>query len=189
LLQNHIPKEKLPTLVVYNTLNWKRSGLFTVYIDHQILLRYKKFKLINENGGEAKAQAIEHHSDGTYWAIWADDVPAFGFKKYLIQVEGDAPELKHDKEKLEMTTLENQWYRISIDTKKGAISGLFDKEFNKELTDPKAEWKLGEFIYETLGNRSQMESRKLDNFKREALSSATFDNFEEGPVWNTVRFK
>ncbi|HSM49415.1 MAG TPA: glycoside hydrolase family 38 C-terminal domain-containing protein, partial [Draconibacterium sp.] len=189
LLQNYIPKEKVPTLVVYNTLNWSRSGLFKVYIDHQILPRYKKFKLINENGTEAKAQAIEHHSDGTYWVIWADNVPAFGFKKYLIQVEGDAPKQKQEIEKTEINTLENQWYRISIDIKKGAISGLFDKEINKELVDPKAEWKLGEFIYETLGNRSQMESKKLDNYKRQPLSKVWFDGYEEGPVWNTVRFR
>jgi hypothetical protein len=189
LLQNYIPKEKVPTLVVYNTLNWNRSGLFKVYIDHQILPRYKKFKLITENGSEVKAQAVEHHSDGTYWVIWADDVPAFGFKKYLIQVEGDTPEQKQDREKSEMKILENQWYRILIDNEKGAISGLFDKELNKELVDPKAEWKLGEFIYETLGNRSQMESKKLDNYKRERLSNVWVDGYEECPVWNTVRFK
>lgn len=115
LLQNYIPKEKVPTLVVYNTLNWKRSGLFTVYIDHQILPRYKKFKLVNENGSEAKAQDIEHHSDGTYWSIWADDIPAFGFKKYLIKVEEDGTEQTQDKEKPEINNLENQWYRISIE--------------------------------------------------------------------------
>jgi hypothetical protein len=189
LLQTYISKEKVPTLVVYNTLNWKRSGLFKAYIDHQILPRYKKFKLINKNGSEAKAQAVEHHSDGTYWAIWADDIPAFGFKKYLVQVEENTPEQKQDKEKSEMVTFENEWYRVSIDNEKGAISGLFDKGLNKELVDPKAEWKLGEFIYETLGNRSQMESKKLDNFKREPLNKVWMDGYEEGPVWNTVRFK
>lgn len=189
LLQNYIPKEKVPTLVVYNTLNWSRSGFFKVYIDHQILPRYKNFRLLNENGSEAKAQAVEHHSDGTYWVIWADDVPAFGFKKYLVQVEADAPEQMQDREKNEITTFENQWYRISIDTEKGAISGLYDKEINKELVDPKAEWKLGEFIYETLGNRSQMESKKLDNYKRQPLNKVWFDSYEEGAVWNTVRFR
>jgi hypothetical protein len=189
LLQNNIQKEKVPTLVVYNTLNWARSGLFTVYVDHQILPRYKKFKLINENGGEAKAQALEHYSDGTNWVVWADDVPAFGFKKYLIQVAEDEPEQSQAKEKEGIKILENQWYRISIDQEKGAISGLFDKELNRELVDRNAQWKLGEFIYETLGNRSQMESKKLDNYKRDALSKVWFDGFEEGPVWNTVRFK
>ncbi|TNC99945.1 MAG: hypothetical protein FD123_4416, partial [Bacteroidetes bacterium] len=173
----------------YNTLNWSRSGFFKVYIDHQILPRYKNFRLLNENGSEAKAQAVEHHSDGTYWVIWADDVPAFGFKKYLVQVEADAPEQMQDREKNEITTFENQWYRISIDTEKGAISGLYDKEINKELVDPKAEWKLGEFIYETLGNRSQMESKKLDNYKRQPLNKVWFDSYEEGAVWNTVRFR
>ena len=108
---------------------------------------------------------------------------------FRSQVEENTPEQKQDKEKSEMVTLENQWYRVSIDNVKGAISGLFDKELNKELVDPKAKWKLGEFIYETLGNRSQMESKKLDNYKRDRLSKVWLDGFEEGPVWNTVRFK
>lgn len=189
LLQNYIPKDKVPALVVYNTLNWKRSGLFKVYIDHQILPRYKKFKLITENGSVAKAQAVEHHSDGTYWVVWADDIPAFGFKKFLIQVETVAPLQEQKKQTTEVNTIENQWYRISFDKEKGAISGMFDKELKKELVDTNAEWKLGEFIYETLGNRSQMESKKLDNFKRQPLNKVWFDGFEEGDVWNTVRFR
>jgi alpha-mannosidase len=189
LLQNNIQKEKLPSLVVYNTLNWTCSGLFTVYIDHQILPRYKKFKLINENGDVAIAQPVEHYSDGTYWVVWADNVPAFGYKKYLIQITDNEPEKNQSTENKVIKTLENQWYRITIDNEKGAISGLFDKELNKELVDPKAQWKLGEFIYETLDNRSQMESKKLDNYKREGLNKVWFDGFEEGAVWNTVRFK
>ena len=189
LLQNNIQKEKLPSLVVYNTLNWTRSGLFTVYIDHQILPRYKKFKLINENGDEAKAQPVEHYSDGTYWVVWADNIPAFGYKKYLIQITDNEPEKNQSTENKGTKTLENKWYRITIDNEKGAISGLFDRELNKELVDPKAQWKLGEFIYETLDNRSQMESKKLDNYKRVGLNKVWFDGFEEGTVWNTVRFK
>ena len=80
LLQSFVQREKEPSLLVYNTLNWKRNGLFKIYIDHQIIPRYKDFKIIDENGNEAKAQPLEHHSDGTYWAIWVDDIPAFGFK-------------------------------------------------------------------------------------------------------------
>ncbi len=189
LLQSHVQREKESSLLVYNTLNWNRSGLFTVYIDHQIIPRYKNFKILDENGTEAKAQATEHHSDGTYWAIWVNDIPAFGFKKYVIQVD-ETVIVKPDKKEIsEMKVLENQWYKITIDAEKGAISSLVDKTIGKELVDQKAEYKLGEFIYELLDNRSQMEAYKLDNYTREPLEAVRFDGYEEGQVWNTVRFK
>ncbi|HKL31037.1 MAG TPA: hypothetical protein VJ919_00815, partial [Tangfeifania sp.] len=70
-----------------------------------------------------------------------------------------------------------------------AVSSLFDKQLNKELIDKNAKWKLGEFIYETLDNRSQMEAFKLDNYEREPLDSVWIDGVEKGPIWNTLRFK
>ena len=88
-----------------------------------------------------------------------------------------------------ISELENQWYKIKIDAERAAISSLFDKDMNKELVDQDASWKLGEFIYETLGNRSQMEAFHLDDYKREPLDSIWFERYEEGEIWNTIHFK
>lgn len=189
LLQSHVQRDKQPSLVVYNTLNWKRSGLFEVYIDHQILPRYKNFEISDENGNEAKAQPVEHFSDGTMWAMWVDDIPAYGFRKYQIKVSGNEENQTKQANFANSEIVENKWYKITIDKKRGAISSLFDKQLNKELTDLNSKWKLGEFIYETLDNRAQMESFKLDNYEREPLDSVWMDGFEEGLIWNTVRFK
>jgi hypothetical protein len=189
LLQSHIQREKEPSLVVYNTLNWQRSGLFKVYIDHQILPRYEKFEITDENGNEAKAQPLEHFSDGTMWAVWVDDVPAFGFRKYQIKVNNTEKSQPEEPQHAELETLENHWYKITIDKNRGAISSLFDKQLARELTDDDSKWKLGEFIYEILDNRSQMEAFKLDNYDREPLDSVWVDGFEEGLIWNTIRFK
>ncbi|NQU54888.1 MAG: glycosyl hydrolase family 38, partial [Bacteroidetes bacterium] len=187
LLQSHVEREKEPSLVVFNSLNWERSGLVTAYIDHQLVPRYKEFRLLDENGNEAKAQAVETHSDGTYWAIWVDNVPAFGYKKYIISRSEN--EQQQTEEVLEISELENQWYKIKIDSERAAISSLFDKELNKELVDQDAKWKLGEFIYETLGSRSQMEAFRLDDYKREPLDKVRFERFEKGEIWNTIYFK
>lgn len=189
LLQSHVQREKEPSLVVYNTLNWQRSGLLEVYIDHQILPRYKDFEIIDENGNEAKAQPVEHFSDGTMWAVWVDDIPAFGYRKYQIKVNETEENQAETANNSEPEMLENQWYRINVDKNRGAISSLFDKQLAKELIDLDSKWKLGEFIYETLDNRSQMEAFKLDNYEREPLDSVWIDGFEEGSIWNTLRFK
>jgi hypothetical protein len=189
LLQSYITREKEPSLVVYNTLNWKRSGLFKVYIDHQILPRYTPFAITDQAGNRLKAQPVEHHSDGTYWEVWVDDIPAFGYKKFVISTGKSGEVRSLPKEVKEMKTIENQWYKILIDTEKGAISGMTEKELNLELVDKNATYKIGEFIYELPDNRSQMESFRLDNFTREGLEKVWFDGYEEGDVWNTVKFR
>ena len=50
LLQSKFNREKEPSLIVFNTLNWKRSGLTTVYIDHQIVPRDKTAGIFDHEG-------------------------------------------------------------------------------------------------------------------------------------------
>ncbi len=188
-LQSYISREADPSIIVFNTLNWNRSGLFKVYIDHQILPRYTNFTITDQNGKQAKAQPVEHHSDGTYWAVWVEDVPAFGYKKYVIKIDKSLTVESLPKKETEKSEIENEWYKITIDKEKGAISGIYDKELKMELIDPNAPWKFGEFIYELPENRSQMESKRLDNYTREAPDSIWFDTWETGDVWNTLRFR
>jgi alpha-mannosidase len=189
LLQSYFSREDKPSLLVFNTLSWNRSGLFTVYIDYQIIPRDAAFTITDANGRLARAQVIERHSDGAYWSVWVDDIPAFGFKKYLIEVAAEKPLRPQPAPQKEMEVFENQWYRIVIDNGRGAITSITDKELNLELVDQSAEWKMGEFIYELLDNRSQMESFRLDNYTRVPLEEVWFERYEEGDVWNSIRFR
>jgi alpha-mannosidase len=186
LLQSHISKEAKPSLVVFNSLNWNRDGLVNVYIDHQIVPRNTQPRFTDQAGTVYPAQALSHRSDGTYWAIWVKDIPAFGYKKLLIEpVEG----LLGQTSKTVTTQMENKWYKIKINSDKGVMTSWFDKELSKELVDPAAQHAMGEFIYERLGNRYQMEQKRLDDFKRFPFDSAWFDSYSEGPVWNTIHLK
>ena len=54
--------------------------------------------------------------------------------------------------------------------------------------DPESEYKMGEFILEQLGNRSQMESHRLNDFKRSPLDTVWFDSMKKGEIWNSIRF-
>jgi len=191
LLQSYFVREKEPSIIIFNTLNFNRSGLCKVYIDHQIIPRNSKFTITDQNGNMAKAQVFERHSDGTYWYLWVDDVPAFGYKKFIIKADKEVAEIvsKEQATKDEINELENDWYKIKINTQTGTISSIYDKELDRELVDAKAEWSFGEFIYELLDNRSQLESFNLTSYTREAPDSIWFDAFEKGNVWNTIRFK
>ena len=185
-LQSYIPNEAKPSLVVFNTLNWNRDGLVTVYIDHQLVPRGTYPKLIDQAGDAYAVQALSHRSDGTYWAIWLRDIPAFGYKKLLIEPQEG---LLEKTDKSPVSVMENKWYRITTDASKGVITSWFDKEMGKELVDGASKYGMGEFIYERLGNRYQMEQKRLDDFKRYPLDSAWFDSYSQGPVWNTIHLK
>jgi hypothetical protein len=53
-----------------------------------------------------------HRSDVTEWAIWVKDIPAFGYKKYIIKAIDD---IRTTEENSNSKTLENQWYQIETD--------------------------------------------------------------------------
>jgi len=185
LLQSKFSREKDPSLLVFNTLNWNRSGLTTVYIDHQIVPRGKMAGIFDHSGKRMAAQPIDSRSDGTYWAIWLDDIPAFGYKKFLIKPVSESiayPETKT------VQTIENKWYKIEVEASKGVITSWFDKELGIELVDDKSGYKMGEFILEQLGNRSQMESKRFDDYKRSPLDKIWFDSELKGEIWTSLKF-
>ena len=185
LLQSKFNREPKPTLIVFNTLNWKRSGLATVYIDHQIVPRGKIAGIFDHEGNRLEVQPVLHRSDVTQWAVWLKDIPAFGYKKYIIKAIDDS---QTPAEQTNTRMIENNWYKIITNPLKGTIISWYDKELSLELIDPKSEYKMGEFILEQLGNRSQMESRKLDDFTRSPLDTVWFDSMTKGEVWNSIKF-
>jgi len=43
-IQPYIQKSEVPSIAIFNTLNWTRSGLVTIYIDHEILPKEREFR-------------------------------------------------------------------------------------------------------------------------------------------------
>ncbi len=184
LLQGMFRNEPDPALIVFNTLSWPRSGIATVYIDHQIVPRGKNAAVYDSGGARLATQPLSHRSDGTYWAVRIDSVPPFGYIKLTVRPE----EADGASGQADTGVLENRWYKIITDSRKGAIISLLDKELSAELIDSSSEYGMGEFILEQLGNRSQMESRMLNDFVRKPLDTIWFDSASGGEIWNSIRF-
>lgn len=192
-IQPYFQKTDVPTILVFNTLNWKRSGLVRLFIDHDILPQGKAFRLLDKNGHQIQAQAMESRSDGTYWGLWVEDIPAVGFNTYRIEMK------KEDRKMAEalppVYELSNTYYRITLDEETGSILSVFDKELGQELTDTSGPFKTGQFIYEQLDNRHQMErftSSKMDTEYlplegiRTLLQHVQCTAMKEGPVWKSL---
>jgi len=82
----------------------------------------------------------------------ARDVPPMGYKAYAIR--GIDPAAHKANEKLDGDTIENQFYRLTVDAKTGGLNSLFDKSANRELLDSSAPYKLNEYLYVSGGEGS-----------------------------------
>ena len=188
LIQSSLPKTKEPSISVINTMNWTRSGLVTLYIDHQLLPRDKSFTIVDESEQAVPVQPLMDREDGTYWALWAEDVPPLGYRTYRIR--GGNTSAKPLPEQKFQGILENGFYRIVMDTQKGAITGLYDKQLQKDLIDNSAPYGLGQFVYEQLKrNRSQLEQLKLEEFQRMTWKVTEISGITTGPIWQSIRIK
>ncbi|UCE40347.1 MAG: hypothetical protein JSV17_12905 [Candidatus Aminicenantes bacterium] len=186
LLQHQIPRAEVPTIVVFNTLNWTRSGLSEVYIDHQILPPGKDFRLIDDIGNEILAQASRSRADGTYWQLQVKDIPPMGYKVYRIE-NLDRLRAQPEEFLLEDGIIENNYYRINIDVKSGAINRLYDKQLGMELIDAQSPWQIGQFIHETISNRGQLEQFHLVSCQRNALQNVAIHKGTMGSIWKSLR--
>jgi len=51
-IQPYFQKTDVPTIIVFNTLNWNRNGLVRVFIDHEIIPMGKNFRIIDKDNHE-----------------------------------------------------------------------------------------------------------------------------------------
>lgn len=185
LIQNRLHRSVSPTITVFNTLSWERSGIVKVFIDHQVIPAGKSFEIVDHAGSQVPVQELGSREEGTYWALYARDVAPFGYSTYRIIVEKKRmPENKTPFSGI----LENKFYRILINRQKGTIESLFDKKLGKELLDLKAPYQAGQFIYESLGkNRHQLEVLKLDEVTRRMMQDVVVSpEITDGPVWQSI---
>jgi alpha-mannosidase len=141
------------TLVVFNPLNWRRSRLveFTLARNQQLVEVASNQPVPVEElpagGGARRVRFL------------AADVPAMGYRSYAIR-QAQAPAAAPPAESA--ATLENAWYRVTLDPASGAIRGVFDKELGRELVDAANPYRFNQYLNVT-GNQ--------DSRNRSALST------------------
>lgn len=182
LLQPYLPKGEGSAVAVFNTLNWPRSGLTEVFIDHEIIPQANEdVAFVDDAGKAAAAERIFSRSEGSRWLLWVDQIPAFGYKVYRIIPQarrGLAASVK------EGVILENEFYRLAVDPSLAAVTSLIDKESGADLVAGSAPWQLGRLIYETLPARGSVD-RKL--FKQSSTHHISLPAVETNALWQSLR--
>ena len=179
--QQFLPKAEFPVIYVVNPMGWKRSGTVKLFIDGQVLPLNKKVRLIDlSTGSEVPFQMLSRRSEGAYWILDVKEVPALGFKALKVETDdSQVPQVNQVSSGVEI--LENQYYRITVDKKTGAVSGLFDKDLGTDLIDHNNPYLIGQLVHETVPNRDSM-----------VLTHTTVRNVrveagKAGQVWESIK--
>jgi len=135
------------SLVVFNTLNWARSGRVTYDLQ-------EGYGIVDATTTKRVPFRIVGEGDGFHRVEFeATDVPGIGYKVYLLRramskktEEPEGSVAKAD------PILENGFYKVEIDPASGAVKSIFDKELKRELVDQKSPYRFGQFLYVTGGD-------------------------------------
>lgn len=195
LIQPYVEIPEAPSVTVFNTLNWKRTGIAEAFIDHDLMPHYGEYIIVDSEGNKIPAQKLRSRNEGSYWALWVTDVPAMGYATYRILAAADAKDIKEKSLPLS-NTIENKYYKVVIDEANNGLNSVFDKELNKELVDQNSEYKLGAFVYELLENRSSLE--RLTGMIRDTvykplnkqlieLQDFKIKEIKEGEIWTSIK--
>ena len=131
------------SLIVFNTLNWKRDGEVTIDLDKGMEIADRATKesvpyIVLREGPNYRT--VEFRVTG---------VPAVGYKVYeLRNAQSAAPAAQT----ATTTTLESPYYRVELDPASGSIRSIYDKQLNKELVNAASPWRFGQYLYVSGGD-------------------------------------
>jgi alpha-mannosidase len=142
---------KEASIVVFNSVNWMRSG----FVEVDIAAGSTLFDVTNDREVLAETIRVGRSTPlpgfgGGYRRVrfLAEDVPGLGYKLFAIRQVKNARESAEAPEAVAGDlTFESPFYRLTIDAARGSIRSLWDKELKKELVDEKSPYGFGAYVY------------------------------------------
>ncbi|HTF67321.1 MAG TPA: polysaccharide lyase family protein [Edaphobacter sp.] len=133
-------------LVVFNTLNWQRSGFVTVDLHEgdEILDASTNTSVRTESVSQG------HHFRRVRFR--AQNVPAVGYKVFLER-QADKAQAAAEAS-MDTSVLENRFYRIQLDPASGALLSIYDKDLQREVVNTRSPYRFGQYLYVTGGDAS-----------------------------------
>ncbi|MDR5728133.1 MAG: polysaccharide lyase family protein, partial [Terriglobia bacterium] len=132
-------------LIVFNPLNWPRTGLVSLDLanDQEIVDK--------ATGQVVPMEIVGGGKDFHHVRFVAEDIPAVGYKVYRVRTakQASAPAAT-----LQTTTLESPYYRVTLDPATGAVRSIYDKQLHRELVNQQSPYRFGQYLYVTGGDKA-----------------------------------
>ncbi len=133
------------SLIVFNALNWVRSGLVSLDLNNDE-------EIVDKSTGRAVPyQVLRSGNNFHHVQFVAQAVPAVGYKVFQLRPAKNptAPATI-----TQTTTLESPYYRVQLDTETGAVRSIYDKQLQRELVNRQSPYRFGQYLYVTGGDRA-----------------------------------
>ena len=138
--QIHVPAN---TLVVFNSLNWRRDALVETDL-------FENPKLTDLTTGQDVPLQVLYTKEGfLHVRFMAKDLPLVGYKCFRIDY-GKQPPPKSPVSN--GSIIENSFYKITLAESNGAIASIYDKQLRRELVDPNSPYRFGQYLYAAGGD-------------------------------------
>ena len=132
-------------VVVFNSLGWKRSGLVSLDVE-------KEHDIVDAaTGRKAPYEILDSGRGFNHIRFAADDIPAFGYKVYSMQPSPSPAEQPAPGHSL---TMENSFYRVTLDPSTGSVRSIYDKQLNRELVNASSPYRFGQYLYVSGGDKA-----------------------------------
>ena len=133
------------SIIVFNSLNWKRSGL--VFVDLN-----KSDEIVDVSAGKTVPyEVLSNGNDFIRACFLAQDLPPLGYKVYFTR---QAKKVVHSPAKEQGTSLESPYYKVELDPETGAVRSIYDKQLHRELVSQNGQYRFGEYLYVTGGDKA-----------------------------------
>jgi alpha-mannosidase len=132
------------SIIVFNSLGWKRSGPVRVDLDNGQ-------EIVDRVTSEPVPFSVLRSGENSrYVEFMAADVPAAGYKVYSLRTAQPAQPAPTSSSS---TTLESPFYRVELDPSTGAIRSIYDKQLQKELVSQNSPYRFGQYLYVSGGDK------------------------------------
>lgn len=133
------------SIVVFNTLNWKRSGSVAMDID-------KTQEIVDSSTNQpVPTEVLSSGAAFKHVRFTAQDIPALGYKVYSVRPSPDEPLAPKAEQS---ATLESPYYKVQLDPETGAVRSIYDKQLQREMVSQESPYRFGEYLYVTGGDKA-----------------------------------
>ncbi len=123
-------------IIVFNPLSWQRTDIAKVELPNGDDDNYSIF---NVNGNEIPSQIQRKDRLKREIIFVADGIPSIGYKTFILKKSDAAfsfrqSDLYPPQAESELS-IDNEYFKVAIDTKTGLVKSIFNKNLQKELID------------------------------------------------------
>jgi len=175
------------TVMVFNPLSWERTDVVKIALPQPLIEQKGQFRLIDRRTGrEEPFQLLDERTA----LFLARDIPSLGYAVYSVSSDQAAAPAA-PKAPPSGDSLENDFYKVVLDSNTGGLKRVYDKVSKQELVDGSAPYSLNQYVYENPegGRKAVDDMTKRAVFRRLSPTAAKITPGLSGPVASSLKVR